>query len=705
MTARMQDDAQLLFSTLPQLRAELKMTPLESTESGAPTAALYDPVKNQFYQIGWVELELLSRWNDCKTVADLMRKTQAETTCHISLQDIRSVLDFLKKNELVAPSSYEAEPSAGLWGKMLKGYLFWKLPLVRPDRLLDRLLPYTDWIFQRKTVYASVVLAVVLLVELSKQWDSYVGTFPYLFSPVGMFLALFVYGCVKIAHEFGHALALKRQGGSVATMGVAFLFFIPVLYSDTTQAWALRTRKERMGVDAAGVGVELFIAVLATLGWLLTDEGALKSALFTISSTSWIISLVVNSNPLMKFDGYYLLSDWWRMPNLQSRALRYAQWVFRRRVLAIHQPPPERLTELQKRRLLIYGIASSVYKLVLYYVISIMIYAMVFKALGILLIMVNTLWFIILPAYREGLNWWQVRDEPSVRKRARRLLPVIAVVGLFGVVPIPGSFLMSAVLAPSTMITIYAPEESRVDAISAQLDAEVKEGAPLVELSSSRIHRDLEMAINKHHKALDYMRVLSFSSQMALNRPSIEQDVLLTQQVLLAAEMRNNSLSVRSPLSGSIVWVADDLAIGGWVGENQPLLMVAPSDKLRIKAYVPEDYWQSIDVDAQAKFFPAKVNWSPLDLTIETFNSTGINYLDDLFFSSLHGGEIPVRESEDGSLVPVSAHRKITFFVPDFAHKIERPVYGYVRVKTKATSPLLAGLKKLIIFIEKEVSF
>ena len=171
--------------------------------------------------------------------------------------------------------------------------------------------------------------ALVALFLVSREWESYTHSLIEMLTLDGLLWMGVALSATKVLHELGHGLAARRFGCRVPSMGVAFLVLWPVLWTDTTEAWRLVRRRDRLLIDASGMLAEISVAVLATIAWAVLPDGHARNAAFTLSSSTWLLTLLVNTSPLMRFDGYYLLSDLLDIPNLQDRAFRLTRWRIR----------------------------------------------------------------------------------------------------------------------------------------------------------------------------------------------------------------------------------------------------------------------------------------------------------------------------------------------------------------------------------------
>ena len=190
-----------------------------------------------------------------------------------------------------------------------------------------------------RTFFLITALAgIVGLYFVSRQWEAFKGTFPYVFTLEGAAISLLSITLIKSLHELGHAYVAHRYGCRVPTMGVAMMVLMPLLYTDVSDAWRLKSRKQRLAIDSAGMLVEFAVAAYALLLWSFLPDGPLRSAVFVIAAVGWVLSIIVNTNPFMRFDGYYILADAVGIENLQPRAFRHMRWRLREFLFAQAHP-------------------------------------------------------------------------------------------------------------------------------------------------------------------------------------------------------------------------------------------------------------------------------------------------------------------------------------------------------------------------------
>ena len=211
---------------------------------------------------------------------------------------------------------------------------------IDPQRLLDRVHGVTRWMFSRWAVTAAVLLMASAVALIATQFHTFIARLPdesRLFTPTGFIFLAAALGFVKILHEFGHGVACRHYGGECREMGLMLLVLTPCLYCNVSDAWRFPNKWHRIIVSAAGIYVELILAALATFGWWFSEPGLFHSLCLSVMVVCSINTVVFNGNPLLRYDGYYILADLVEAPNLAERA----GMVFRRIVAGLVGDRPQ----------------------------------------------------------------------------------------------------------------------------------------------------------------------------------------------------------------------------------------------------------------------------------------------------------------------------------------------------------------------------
>ena len=456
--------------SLPPLREELAIYPGPNLKDGQPSWTLHDPVRNQFFRLDWLTFEILSRWQLLDAQA-VLTDIHEQTSLRPDISDLEDTYQFVNENQLlqahVSNSAVKMNEALnklrGSWGRwLLHNYLFFRIPLVKPDRWLDRLQPAVAVFYSATFLRLTILALVVGLIQVYRDWDRFSATLLDTFTLSG----LLAYGCalfaVKFLHELGHAFTAKRYGCRVPAMGIAFLILWPVAYTDTNEVWKLSDKRQRIHVAIAGVVTELIIAVWATLLWAFLPEGSLKSIAFILATLTWVTTLIINVSPFLRFDGYFVLSDWLDIPNLHQRSFALARWDLRERLFNLQNDPPEFFSKSMQRGLIIFAWIVWIYRLIIFIGIAVLVYHFFIKAVGIFLFLVEIIWFILLPIWKEMQVWHQRWPQIRQSRRTRISAAVLLFIVIVFFIPWPSRLSASGYLRPVQSFPIFSPGNARI---------------------------------------------------------------------------------------------------------------------------------------------------------------------------------------------------------------------------------------------------
>jgi putative peptide zinc metalloprotease protein len=647
-------------AALPALREDLRLHAAAPNADGSPAWVIQDPARNRFFRIGWLEFELLARWHT-GDAARVSAGVAAETPLAATADDAAALAAFLGRNQLVRAASAQdtarlaqqrqgAVPGRLAW--LAHHYLFFRVPLVRPERFLARTLPALRWLFTPAA--ALVMLAVTLagLLLAARQWDTFTHTFAGTLDPAGLLGYLAALAVAKSVHELGHAYTATRHGVRVGHMGIAFVVLWPMLYTDTGESWKLADRRKRFAIAAAGIVTEIGLAGLATLGWSLAPDGALRQSLFFLATTSWLMTLAINASPFMRFDGYFLLSDALDFPNLHERSFALARARLRRTLLGLPAPDPEPFAPRMRALLVAFAVATWLWRLTVFVAIALLVYHFFFKALGIVLFALEIWWFIARPVAGELKVWWAERAAVPPR---RRLVLALVLLALGAALFVPWR---SDVHAPAwtharQQHVLYTPLPARV-AADPRASGEVRAGDVLFVLDSPDLRSRAAVSNITAGTLATQIERLQAQPQGEERRATLRQE--LAREL---AEVRGDladlaRLEVRAPFDGELLDVDDALAPGTWVRPAQPLGMVmAPGDWI-VDAYVDEAAAQRLRPGARARFHPANRDLAPIPGRVEAIDGARTASLPHAMLAATHGGRIETT-AENGKLAPRAA--------------------------------------------------
>lgn len=475
------------------------------------------------------------------------------------------------------------------WRRRLWTPLALRFPLWDPDRFLERTLPAVRWLFGWPGVLLWLAVVGTGGVLMASHWtDLTEDVVDRVLAPQNLLLLWIVYPVVKALHELGHAYATKKWGGEVHEIGIMLLVLVPVPYVDASSAWGFRDKGKRMVVGAAGIAVELFLAALALFVWLAAESGAVRAVAYNVMLIGGISTLLFNGNPLLRFDGYYVLADAVEIPNLGTRANRYLGYLFQRYVLGARQADSPATAAGERAWLLGYGLAAAAYRLFIMFVIILFI-AGKFFAVGVLL----ALWAIATQvAVPVGKSLDFLVSSPGLRRQRGRALGTTLAIVLGALV------LLFAAPAPSwtrAQGVIWVPEEAQlragtdgfIERVLAEPGSEVVRGQPLVEASDPFLRtRVAVLEAQLRELAAQYDALITVDRVQAA---MVREEMASVAANLERSRERAAQLVMKSPASGRLVVPnAADLP-GRFVAKGQLVAYVIEHKPLTARVAVDQD--------------------------------------------------------------------------------------------------------------------
>jgi putative peptide zinc metalloprotease protein len=693
------------------LREEIAIFPGPIALDGSPTWTLHDPVRNRFYRLGWRECEIITRW-DAGTAAEIATRIAAETTLRVDQEDIQQLARFLFSCDLLraaSPSATDAmlgkwQRQRSSWGRwLLHNYLFMRIPLFWPDRFLTAAYPYVSFVYSRAFALAIVATGTAGLFLVIRQWDNFLATFVDMLSLQGAVYFGMTLAGLKAIHEFGHAFTAKRFGCRVPTMGVALLVMIPVLYTDANDAWKLTSRGQRLAIGLAGVAAELCCAAIAALAWGFLPNGTTRSLAFLIATSTWLTTILLNLSPFMRYDGYYVLSDYLELPNLHSRAFALAQWWMREKLLGLGDPPPEELPPRRRDFLVAFALLTWLYRFSLFLGIAAIIYAFAVKVLGVAMMVVEIGYFVLYPVLWELSVWWTRRADLRWSRRTILTAGVGVAVVVALLVPWRSSIDAPAMLKSRQHVGVFVPEfGARVAEVNVRNGDAVEPGAMLVRLVSP----DLDYKLAQARTTMDILEWQIGAG--GANADLLARSLVTAQEYSAAlAEYRALSdqkarLNVTGPMVGMAVDVADGLDPGTWLPPKTQVLSVIDPAAVLVEAYVDEADLDRIAKGASAVFFAEADSRLDIALKVDEIAPSSTRVLTDQTLASVFGGPITVRATKQNTLIPDRTIYRVRFTPVSTAIAPERMLRGTVLLQGRPVSLLARAWRVVLAVIIRE---
>lgn len=656
-------------AALPPLREDLRLLPAAPNRDGSPAWMVQDPVGNRFFRLGWLEFEVLSRWSlrDPELIA---RAINQETPLRVAGAQVVRVAEFLTGQQLVtahdargvrrlARSAEQGSLARLRW--LLHHYLFFRIPLVRPQDWLAAVAPWCAPFYTRGFAFFTIAATVLGLVLAIRQWDAFLGTFTNFMSPAGIAGWALALVLAKSLHELGHAITATRSGVRVAHMGVAFLVLWPMLYTDTGESWKLTRRMDRFRIAAAGMAAEFALAGYATLAWSLLPDGPARSAAFFLATTSWIVTLAINASPFMRFDGYFLLSDALDLPNLHARSFALARAALRRRLFGWRERDPEQLPRALRRFLVAFAWLTWTYRLAVFVAIAVAVYLFFFKVLGIVLFAVEIAWFVGRPVASEAQVWWRRRGETRPVRRlalAALLLLVLAML----LVPWQRRIAAEAWLHAARSQTLYSPFAARV--VMLHDGGRVREGELLAELDAPELRARVR-GLEAGTQALRNELAGTVGRTDGAWRRNLLIESLARQQAALVSEQDELArLRLNAPFAGRLVDRDPQIVPGTWVSERQPMAILVDPSTWVVDAFVGQESVGAVRVGAAASFYRLGDAGPPLVGEVTAVDGVRLRELPDPALADVRGGRVATVRDADGRLAPRDALYRVRIALP-----------------------------------------
>ncbi len=442
---------------------------------------------------------------------------------------------------------------------------FLRIPLFNPDNFIRTTLPLVRGLISPLGGLLWLALLLWGAKEIVENWHLFKSEGGALLGTANLPWLYATMVFIKALHEFGHGYACRKFGGEVPQMGVMLLLFNPLPYVDASSSWALRNKWQRILIGGAGMIVELALAAVAAMLWAHTGDGALHRVAYNAIVIASVGTLLFNLNPLLRYDGYHMLSDFLEMPNLQGRASQTTLYLLERYGFGLTEARNPASSRRETWALTAYFFASLIYRTVLLVGILFFI-SQKFFVLGVLLALGFAVVWLLLPIWRAGVY---LLSHPRLEtKRGRALGVSLGALGLvlafLAFVPMPSHFRADGIVRADPFAHVYAGMAGELMEVLAPSGTLVKAGEALLRLENFELARELEGAALELKKARSQAReALDVDPVRALNLQGY-LDAILARQTKLRAEQED--LLVRAPCAGT--WIAPDVST--WRGSLVP---------------------------------------------------------------------------------------------------------------------------------------
>lgn len=587
----------------PRLRAAVQT--YRQFFRGQPWHVVRDPANNQFFRLSEPAYHFIGLLDGQRTV------NQAWHICNEQLGDaaptqgevIQTLGQLYASNLLYADLPADA---AGMFeryrkrvrrevGSYLMNLLFVRIPLFDPERILNTWVGVVGWVFGPVGIGLWLVLLAVAGWHLVGRGEQLLSNMTgmlsaeYLRQLDHLILLYLTFAIIKALHEFGHGFACKRfgvqsgSGGQVHTIGIMFLVFMPVPYVDASSSYAFRNRWHRAFVGAAGMYIELACAAVAAIVFARTSSGTLAHTIaYNVIFIASVSTLLFNGNPLLRYDGYYILCDLLEMPNLAQRSREFIYYLTKRYLFGVPHPRNPAHGAGERFWLPVYGVASGIYRVFICVAILLFV-AGIFPVVGFVLAVAAVITWVAVPI-GKFIKYLATSGELS-RTRSRAVGITGGTVGLAALVilaiPVPDRGRALGSVEPAQMAVVFMQADGFVEQALPSGTTVGPEGQPLIEAYNVQLLAD--------QARLGAQRRLAEAQFEKASVENIAQAQAITQQIealdeqIARVQRQLDQLKLKAPFDG--LWVSPDIERlnGAFVKRGQPLGRIIDNSELVVR--------------------------------------------------------------------------------------------------------------------------
>lgn len=564
--------AENIFSESWHLVCDLKVSLLYSVETykqfyrGETWYVLNDKYSNKFYRITPKTYNFLMKLN----LHDSVEKIWETSLIHApkdtpNQNEVVKVLMQLHANNLLFSKNrvdidsiftrFSEKKQKEFTGKLIS-FLFIKLPIWNPEKWLENNKKLIHFIFSKKIFLIWLFFIFIGLKEVIDNSSNFMNQTQGILSLNNMVYLYLAMIFLKVFHEMGHAMMTKRFGGTVTTMGVSIIIFTPLPYVDASNSWAFQNKYHRILVGSAGMLVELFIAAIAAIVWANTGDGVTHSVAFNMMIIGSITSIFFNGNPLLKFDAYYMLSDWLEIPNLYQRSHQQIYYLVEKFIFSLKDLYQVSKNEKEASWLIIYAITSFFYKLLASIAIGIYV-ADQFFLLGVIVILLSLFMWVIKPSWTY-LNY--LINNQKLRTNRLKVISMSAgfalmITLLLFFVPFYNSVRADGVVESKIVENVFSPTEAFIEKVLVNDNTYVKKGEVLFILRNDTLDLDIK-AVNSEILETKALILQATQENIANLKPLFDRLDSLSEKLTILKEKKDN-LKVVSNSEG--YWIANKI--------------------------------------------------------------------------------------------------------------------------------------------------
>ena len=555
--------------------------------------------------------------------------------------------------------------------------LFPRIPIWDPDQFLKRWMPVMEPLLSKAGGVVWLVLVAFAASVIFSKWPEFWTAAKNSIDPSNWLLLWVTFAVIKFIHELGHAFTCRRFGGEVHEMGIMLLVFIPTPYVDASSAWSFPNKWHRVIVGAGGMLFELVVAAFAVFVWASTNPQSniwglpVNQLAYNVMLIASVTTILFNINPLLRYDGYYMLSDYLEIPNLQKKSTDYTLGLVKRHIFRVKQREPLP-TPVARAWLFSYATTSSVYR-VFVGLLIILLVAYEVPILGILMAIGGVIMWLGMPLFKT-VKYLALEPELH-RKRARAwafTLGATAAVSLIvGLMPVWFAVRAEGIIEPARREVLHARSPGFVMEIRAKDQQDVKAGDVLIVLQDEDLNADLIRQQSAVREAELRLRMAGTDAPAARDRARIELG--FARKTLEEFERRAADLIIRAPIDGRLIAPQLEEYVGRYIEPGSQVAMVASLDRLVVRAAIPQTEAELVplsEIERAEVVAVGHTPWgffsrlNPLRLDDARLIPSAQDQLPHPALGQVGGGQIPIDSSDPQGRKPQTRTHELVGFLP-----------------------------------------
>lgn len=563
-----------------------------------------------------------------------------------------------------------------------------RIPLFDPQLFLTRHLGKVRWLFSKAVLFVYTLFILAALVLTGMHWPE-ISTqmIERALAPGNLLILWLTYPVVKALHEFGHAFATRVWGGEVHEMGITLLVLMPIPYVDASTASAFPEKHRRMLVGAAGMLVEWFVAAVAVIVWINVQPGLVRDVAWNVMLIGGLSTLLFNGNPLLRFDGYYILADAVEIPNLANRSRQHLGYLVQRHLFGVEEVETSATSNGERRWFVGYGIASFIYRMFIMATIVLFVAGQYF-IIGVILAAWALVSQLLVPMFKQ-VHF--VLTSPQIRLHRLRAvgtsLAILLVLGLLiFVAPAPERSRAEGVLWLAEQAHIRAGTDGFVTEILARPDRQVEAGDSLMRLEDPEL-RARQQLLEAELQELQ-LRYASYWSDDRVQAKMVQEQIRATQADLARTRQRIDSLLVRSPASGRFVVPGVEDLPGRFLKQGDVVGYVVDQPLTRARVVVPQQDADLVRRSTQAvELRPVENVSRVITAQIQRQRPAASERLPSKALGTMGGGDIAVDPTDPDGLQTAQSIFQFDLVLPEDANLVYSGSRVFVRF-LHGTQPL-----------------